>query len=105
MASLLHGALITATDLPEALGLRMERLNRFLIGRTAGEKYATVFHCLLHADGRMHYINAAHCPPMLVNTAGGRVDLDATGTPGGLRDGAGFGVAEWRLGPGEQTSI
>ena len=66
LASLLQGALITATDHPEAVGRRVERLNRFLLDRTGGEKYATVFYCILHADGRMFYVNAAHCPPMVV---------------------------------------
>src|ERR1035437_8409727 len=66
LASLLQGALITVTDHPEAMGHRMERLNRFLLDRTGGEKYATVFYCLLHEDGRVYYVNAAHCPPMVV---------------------------------------
>src|ERR1039458_1048351 len=46
LASLLQGALITVTEHPEAMGHRMERLNRFLLDRTGGEKYATVFYCL-----------------------------------------------------------
>src|ERR1035438_5241241 len=62
LASLLQGALITATEHAEAMGQRMERLNRFLLDRTGGEKYATVFYCLLHDDGRMYYVNAAQCP-------------------------------------------
>ena len=45
LASLLQGALITATEHPEAMGHRIERLNRFLLDRTGGEKYATVFYC------------------------------------------------------------
>src|ERR1035437_371681 len=53
LASLLQGALITVTEHPEAMGHRMKRLNRFLLDRTGGEKYATVFYCLLHDDGRI----------------------------------------------------
>ena len=70
LASLLQGALITATEGPEALGRRMERLNRFLLDRTGGEKYATVFYSLLDDDGRLSYVNAAHCPPMVVRADG-----------------------------------
>ena len=44
LASLLQGALIAATEHPDALGRRIERLNRFLLDRTGGEKYATVFY-------------------------------------------------------------
>jgi len=62
LASLLEGALLATTDRPEVLAMRIERLNRFLIGRTGGEKYATVFCCLLGRDGRLSYVNAAHCP-------------------------------------------
>src|SRR5262249_42490896 len=70
LASLLQGALVAATDRPEALGARIERLNRFLLDRTSGEKYATVFYCLVDAIGRLHYVNAAHCPPLVVRAGG-----------------------------------
>ena len=30
----------------------LERMNRFLVERTEGEKYATLFYSLLSADGR-----------------------------------------------------
>ncbi|HJZ96297.1 MAG TPA: FHA domain-containing protein, partial [Candidatus Solibacter sp.] len=75
LASLLQGALITASDRPEAVGHRMERLNRFLLDRTGGEKYATVFYCILHHDGRMFYVNAAHCPPVVLRPGAERMEL------------------------------
>jgi sigma-B regulation protein RsbU (phosphoserine phosphatase) len=105
LASLLQGALITATEHPEAMGHRMTRLNRFLLDRTGGEKYATVFYCLLHADGRMYYVNAAHCPPMLVRANGERLELEASGTPVGLVETAEFAVVEQRLAAGDKIVI
>ncbi len=105
LASLLQGALITATDLPQALGHRMQRLNRFLLDRTGGEKYATVFYSLLDDSGRLSYVNAAHCPPMLVRADGGRIDLAATGVPVGLLDTAEFVVGECVLVPGDKLVI
>jgi phosphoserine phosphatase RsbU/P len=51
LASLLQGALITSTEHPAAMGVRIERLNRFLLERTGGGKYATVFYCLLDRGG------------------------------------------------------
>jgi len=105
LASLLQGALITATEHPEAMGQRMERLNRFLLDRTGGEKYATVFYCLLHGDGRMYYVNAAHCPPMLVRANGERLELEASGTPVGLVETAEFAVVEQRLAAGDKIVI
>ncbi len=104
LASLLQGALLIAADEPEGLGRRMERINRFLLDRTGGEKYATIFYCLLHADGRLSYVNAAHCPPLVVRAGGELRALEATGMPVGLMDGADFTVAEERMEPGDKVS-
>jgi len=105
LASLLQGALITATDHPGTLGHRMGRLNRFLMDRTGGEKYATVFYALLELDGRLSYVNAAHCPPIIVRAGGELFTLEATGMPVGLMEAAEFGVAEQRLAPGDKVVI
>src|ERR1019366_2573827 len=105
LASLLQGALITATEHAEAMGQRMERLNRFLLDRTGGEKYATVFYCLLHDDGRMYYVNAAHCPPIVVRASGQRLELEASGMPVGLVEAAEFAVVEQRLSVGDKIVI
>jgi serine phosphatase RsbU (regulator of sigma subunit)/pSer/pThr/pTyr-binding forkhead associated (FHA) protein len=105
LASLLQGALITATEHADAMGHRMARLNRFLLDRTGGEKYATVFYCLLHEDGRMYYVNAAQCPPMVVRANGERLELEASGTPVGLVETAEFAVVEQRLGAGDKIVI
>jgi serine phosphatase RsbU (regulator of sigma subunit)/pSer/pThr/pTyr-binding forkhead associated (FHA) protein len=105
LASLLQGAMITATDHPATLGRRIERLNRFLMDRTGGEKYATVFYALLELDGRLSYVNAAHCPPIVVRASGELSTLEATGMPVGLMETAEFGVAEERLAPGDKVVI
>jgi len=105
LASLLQGALIAATDNPIALGRRIERLNRFVLGRTSGEKYATVFHGLLHRDGRLNYVNAAHCPPVVARAAQDLVELETTGMPVGLLDGTEFAVLEQQLLPGDKLVI
>jgi phosphoserine phosphatase RsbU/P len=105
LASLLQGAFITVTENPEAMGRRMERLNRFLLDRTGGEKYATVFYSLLHDDGRMYYVNAAQCPPMVVRANGERLELEASGMPVGLVETAEFAVVEQRLAAGDKIVI
>jgi|SRR5579871_832210 len=104
LASLLQGALIAATDQPVALQKRIERLNQFLIDRTGGEKYATIFYCLLTAGGQLHYVNAAHCAPLLIR-AEAHFSLEATGMPVGLMEGSEFGLAEEHLAPGEKVVI
>jgi serine phosphatase RsbU (regulator of sigma subunit)/pSer/pThr/pTyr-binding forkhead associated (FHA) protein len=105
LASLLQGALITATENPAAMGHRLERLNRFLLDRTGGEKYATAFYCLLHSDGRMYYVNAAHCPPIVLRSGGDRVELEANAMPVGLIESAEFAVVEQQIAPGDKIVI
>jgi sigma-B regulation protein RsbU (phosphoserine phosphatase) len=83
----------------------MERLNRFLMDRTGGEKYATVFYCLPELEGRLSYVNAAHCPPIVVRASGQLSTLEATGMPVGLMETAEFGVAEEHLAPGDKVII
>jgi serine phosphatase RsbU (regulator of sigma subunit)/pSer/pThr/pTyr-binding forkhead associated (FHA) protein len=105
LASLLQGALIAATAEPKALQHRIERLNRFLLNRTGGEKYATIFYCLLAADGRFHYVNAAHCAGLLFRADGTQASLEATGMPVGLMEEAEYPVAEERLAPGDKIVL
>jgi sigma-B regulation protein RsbU (phosphoserine phosphatase) len=105
LASLLQGALITATEHPMAMSHRMGRLNRFLLDRTGGEKYATLFYCLLHGDGKIYYVNAAHCPPMVLRANGERLELDANSMPVGLIETAEFVVIEQELKAGDKVVI
>jgi serine phosphatase RsbU (regulator of sigma subunit)/pSer/pThr/pTyr-binding forkhead associated (FHA) protein len=105
LASLLQGALITATEQTEVMSRRIERLNRFLIDRTGGEKYATVFYSLLDRDGHFSYVNAAHCPPLIVRADGERIELEANGMPVGLVETAEFPVLAQQLAPGDKVVI
>jgi sigma-B regulation protein RsbU (phosphoserine phosphatase) len=76
-----------------------------LLDRTLGEKYATVFYCLLDRGGLLRYVNAAHCPPLIVRSGGALADLDATGMPVGLIESAEFAVAEAHLNPGDKLVV
>ena len=105
LASLLQGSLLTSTDRPEGLSRRIDRLNRFVNDRTGGEKYATVFHCLLHRDGTLDYVNAAQCPPLVVRANGDLPSLDATAMPVGLMESTQFPMGQYRLEPGEKVVI
>ena len=106
LASLLQGALITATDVPGRRSpAAWSRLNQFLLDRTGGEKYATVFYSLLDDAGKLSYVNAAHCPPLVVRAGGERVELDATGMPVGMLEDAEFALGECSLAPGDKLVI
>ena len=105
LAALLQGALIPATDHADVLARRMGRLNTFLLDRTGGEKYATVFYCLLNQSGQLDYVNAAHCPPIVVRPGGETAELEATGVPVGLLDGSTYELSGRQLSPGDKLVI
>jgi phosphoserine phosphatase RsbU/P len=83
LASLLQGAFVAApasASIAETFG----RLNCFLCDHTEGEKYATLFYGRVGADGVLRYINAGHCPPLLVAPGQPIRSLAATAVPVGL---------------------
>lgn len=101
LAALLQGAFsITAEDLQVAA--LMERVNRFLNERAQGEKYATVFYCTVHRDGRFRWANAGHPKPVLVRSAGDLIALDSTGLPLGMLDIAAYETRTVQLEPGDK---
>jgi len=105
LAALLQGAFLAVSHGDTALHKRLDRINVFLNERTAGEKYATVFYCLLERAGRLHYVNAGHCPPLIVRQAGGIESLAATAPPVGLIESAEYEVIECSLHSGDKIVI
>jgi sigma-B regulation protein RsbU (phosphoserine phosphatase) len=105
LASLIQGVLVASAESPEMLSRRIARLNQFLLDRTGGEKYATLFYCLLSEEGRLSYVNAAHCPPYVVRAGGGAHELEAGSLPVGLLDGAEFPVETHSLECGDKLVI
>ena len=105
LACYLQGALSAATLNIDDIGKVMGFINRFLAERAGGEKYATLFCCGLGRDGRLRYINAGHCAPVLVTAAGEMRVLDATGFPVGLIPDAEFPAEELRLAPGDRLIV
>jgi phosphoserine phosphatase RsbU/P len=105
LASLLQGAFLAVAHSDRALDRRLERINAFLNERTGGEKYATIFYCLLEGGGRLHHVNAGHCPPLLVRRDGALEWLAATAMPVGLLAPAEFEVQHTTLEPGDKIII
>ena len=101
LASVLQGVFVAWPHAAAELGKAVERLSRFLLERTQGEKYATLFYAILQADGLLRYVNAGHCAPLLVRAGGGVEPLPATGLPVGLLEEAAYEAREARLGPGD----
>lgn len=102
LAALLQGSFLTSAAGPDDIERTMERINSFLYERTEGEKYATVFYCVLNRDGTVVWSNAGHVKPVVVRTGGSLEELDTTGMPLGMLDVAAFGVEKLTLAPGDK---
>jgi serine phosphatase RsbU (regulator of sigma subunit) len=105
LASLLQGAFLMASaESVDIEGLLM-RLNAFLLDRTRGEKYATMFYCTLDSSGHLRYSNAGHCAPLLVGFDGTIRGLDSSGMAVGMLEEAVFGTVDTQLEPGDKLVI
>ncbi|HLN01681.1 MAG TPA: SpoIIE family protein phosphatase [Bryobacteraceae bacterium] len=105
LASLLQGAFLTASDEADQMVKQVQRISRFLNERTEGGKYATIFYCLLDRGGRLNYINAGQCAPILLSHQGSFEYLEATSMPVGLLPQADFVMQERQLAPGDRLVL
>jgi len=105
LASLLQGTFLMASGDPEHIAPRMARLNEFLLQRTRGEKYATVFYCILEASGLLSYSNAGHCAPFLVSRDGRLQTLNTTSMPVGMLEEAPFQMLQRQMTSGDKLVI
>lgn len=102
LAALLQGSFLTGSADPADIESTMSRINAFLYERTEGEKYATVFYCMIHLDGTLVFSNAGHVTPFLVHQSGELRAFETTGMPLGMLDVATFGVKTIQLEPGDK---
>ena len=105
LASLLQGSFLMASAETGHIESIMERLNAFLLERTGGEKYATVFYCTLDSSGLLSYSNAGHPAPYLLSRDGRIRKLHTTGMPVGMIEGAPFQMVQTQLAPGDKLII
>ena len=105
LASLLQGAFLMASGDFAEIEPTMPHLNRFLLERARGEKYATVFYCMVNSEGLFSYANAGHCAPFLVSLDGRLRKLHTSGMPVGMLEEAQFQVVQMQLEPGDKIVI
>jgi phosphoserine phosphatase RsbU/P len=105
LASLLQGAFLMASDVPDQIQAIMARVNQYLLERTKGEKYATVFYGTLSAAGVMQWANAGHCAPILLHMDGRLRTLQTTGLPMGMLETAEYFVESVEMEPGDKLVI
>jgi hypothetical protein len=73
LAGLVHGAIRSSNWVASAAHHEqaLRDLNQLLLERASGERYVTMFSCYYdHQERALHYINAGHCPPLLVEATG-----------------------------------
>ena len=105
LASLLQGSFLMASADPWHVESIMHRLNAFLLERTQGEKYATIFYCTLDSSGLLSYANAGHPAPFLVSADGRIRKLHTSGMPVGMIENAPFETVQAQLEPGDKVVI
>ena len=105
LASLLQGVFLATPYISISAEEAMTRLNAFLLERTGGEKYATIFFGTLDRDGLLRYVNAGHPIGLLVRADGRLEQLPPTGFPVGMLEEATYKTEEVRLAGGDKLVL
>ncbi len=91
--------LLSSDGLP--LEVLAERINRYLAGATADNRFATFAMVRVSGDGEVAAVNAGHCP-ILIRRADGAVDqIVSAGLPLGILGAARYTTVTRRLEPGD----
>ena len=83
----------------------ISRINRYVLERAKGEKYATILYALLDASGLLSWINAGHCTPIVVKPDGRWGLLDTNGLPVGMIEAAQFVVHQVQMEPRDKIVL
>jgi sigma-B regulation protein RsbU (phosphoserine phosphatase) len=105
LASLLQGAFFASAADRRNLAEIMSRVNRYVCERSQLRNYATMFYTAIARDGDAVWINAGHCPVLLVRAAGNVEMLEASTCPVGLFLESPFQPQTSRLLPGDKLVI
>jgi sigma-B regulation protein RsbU (phosphoserine phosphatase) len=105
LASLLQGTFLMTPGESSHIESTLSRLNGFLLERTRGEKYATIFYCTLSSSGLLNYSNAGHPAPFLVSVDKRLRQLHTSGMPVGMIEDASFQTVQAQLSPGDKVVI
>jgi serine phosphatase RsbU (regulator of sigma subunit) len=105
LTSLLQGAFFATAGDKSPLSEVMSRINKYVCERSQLRNYATVFYTTVDRAGVARWINAGHCPPLVVRAAGGVEPLPASGCPVGLFPMSPFGQEQIQLRPGDKMVI
>jgi hypothetical protein len=79
LAGFLQGAFQMTSGDHASFQPMVQHMNQFLLERTGGEKYATLFYLTLDRNGELDHLNAGHCAPYIVAESGSLKKLETTG--------------------------
>ena len=105
LASLIQGAFFSAFNLEAHLSETISRINRYVCERAKNARFATVFYGLINREGLTKWVNAGHCPALLVRAEGEVELLEANTVPLGLFAESEFPVAEAHLTAGDKLVV
>jgi sigma-B regulation protein RsbU (phosphoserine phosphatase) len=101
IASGVHAAVRLMTGNGIGLADLAERINSYLVGATASNRFATFAMVRLEPDGLLTAVNAGHCP-VLVRRQDGTIDeINSSGLPIGMMSVATYAEEKTRLDPGD----
>jgi phosphoserine phosphatase RsbU/P len=101
LASFLQGVFLAATGESTSAAKVLERVNQFLLHRTNGEKYATLVLVTMDKEGRLVWVNAGHCRPLLWRRTGEVFELRSAGLPVGMLEEATWETYRQQAVPGD----
>ena len=76
-------------------------INRYLVGATADNRFATFALVRIAPDGGLRAINAGHCPVLIRRKDGSVTEISSSGLPLGILDAATYVETVDRLEPGD----
>ncbi len=104
LASILQGMIYTHLTATVPLHRLAQTTNDFLMQKSLGEKYATVFIAHLTRAGELEFVNCGHVQPVLVS--GGKVErIKESNVPLGLLPGATYQCGQRKLNPGDRLIL
>lgn len=101
LASLLQGVFLAAVSEDTPAPVVLTRVNRYLLERTEGAKYATLVLGTIDSGGVLTFVNAGHCRPFLLRASGEIDELETSGMPVGMLDEAAWSIGHRQLQPGD----
>jgi serine phosphatase RsbU (regulator of sigma subunit) len=105
LTSLLQGAFFSIYGSATDLSGGVARLNRYILDRSRNARFATVFWCVVERDGTTRWINAGHCPAIVVRGGGEIEALEPTTLPLGVVADADLSTSELKLMPGDRLVV